>query len=214
MRDVESLPDGTLWARVDDEAAEKELVKRLLARYPALTNVEVYGLINSFMSARKLTTTELPEIGEVFNLLGWANTVKLQRTILRKITHGSDKRKLRADVRRGKAGVVENNVDFKGLYFRTMAQQEARMEERIREGRRPGPRKKKLPIGTRVRFVQDVMEEADGDHPDICLARKGDVGKVTGHNDWQGHYVAVDTAPSYVFGATYVDDFVKLAEEG
>ena len=38
-----------------------------------------------------------------------------------------------------------------------------------------------LPIGTRIRFLHTITEDADGDHPEFLLAKYGTYGTITGY---------------------------------
>jgi hypothetical protein len=193
-------------------AAAKEFLDGLAHRYPALTTLEITKLLLSLCSSRARVVGQVQlDVGEVYVVLGWANSIKIQQSLLRRITHA--KPRVKVDVQRGKAGVVEYDVDYKGPYFRTMAQQEAREEERLRQSV-AGPQTPRVPIGTRIRFVQDVEEPEDEESPLQVFARKGQFGKVTGHNSWKsGHYVETEKAPGHTFSAEFKAEFV-VAEEG
>jgi hypothetical protein len=68
--------------------------------------------------------------------------------------------------------------------------------------------KKQLPVGTRIRFVKSLYGAASGDWPACIYARKGDGGIVTGHNEFEGHWVKWDKWP-HAFGAKYGLEFVE-----
>jgi hypothetical protein len=73
------------------------------------------------------------------NALGWAESIKMQASILRRAMNISPRRPMKKnvllDVQRGKVGVVEIDVDYKGSYFRSMAQQEGRELQRMSQKR-------------------------------------------------------------------------------
>ena len=66
-----------------------------------------------------------------------------------------------------------------------------------------------LPVGTRIRFINDLTAPATGDHPAHLYARKDDNGTVTGHDCWEGHMVKWDNWNAS-FGAKLGEDFVIL----
>lgn len=65
-----------------------------------------------------------------------------------------------------------------------------------------------LPVGTRIRFLKDLTSGPDEFGPGNLYANEGDLGEVTGHGCWEGHWVKWDKwdAP---FGAVHGVDFVK-----
>jgi len=64
----------------------------------------------------------------------------------------------------------------------------------------------RLPVGTKIRFLQTLETGPTGDHPALLFARKGQTGEVTGHNDNEGHWVKTDDWAT-PFGATYKVEF-------
>jgi hypothetical protein len=58
----------------------------------------------------------------------------------------------------------------------------------------------KWPIGTRIRFTEDVMQWATGDHPTLCYASAGQMGTVVGRSEFWDYMVARDTQPDHDFG--------------
>ena len=71
--------------------------------------------------------------------------------------------------------------------------------------------KRLLPVGTRIRFVKSMYENATGDHPAFVYAEKGDGGIVTGHGTREGHWVKWDKWP-HAFGAEYGIEFIAEEE--
>lgn len=69
--------------------------------------------------------------------------------------------------------------------------------------------KKLLPVGTRIRFLRDIFEDANGDHPTFTLSKKGEQGTVTKHGQYWDHYVTWDKWTSAAFGAEYGVDFME-----
>jgi len=59
---------------------------------------------------------------------------------------------------------------------------------------------KLLPVGTRIRFTEDLEEGATCDHPPLSYAQKGQTGTITGHGTWEGYWAKTDTWPN-AFGA-------------
>ena len=47
-----------------------------------------------------------------------------------------------------------------------------------------------MKIGTRIRFLTNLYEDADGDHPQFLLARAGDLGTITAEG-WSSFDYAV-----------------------
>lgn len=68
----------------------------------------------------------------------------------------------------------------------------------------------RLPIGTRIRFVKTLESGPDEDSPARLYARKGEGGIVTGHNDFEGHWVKWDGWDAS-FGARLGGEFVVAA---
>lgn len=52
----------------------------------------------------------------------------------------------------------------------------------------------KYPIGTRIRFNQDLIHYPDEEMPRFLYARKGDLAMIIGYNDWrhEGYKVKPD----------------------
>ena len=67
----------------------------------------------------------------------------------------------------------------------------------------------KLPIGTRIVFVNTLDVAACGDHPEMVYAHKGDEGEGTGYNEWEGYWVKRD-AWNTPFGAEIETEFIEL----
>ena len=65
-----------------------------------------------------------------------------------------------------------------------------------------------LPVGTRIRFLHDLTEDACGDHPCLLYARRGGLGTITGHGTSEGYWVKWDDWPN-AFGAS-ADEFEVL----
>ncbi len=59
----------------------------------------------------------------------------------------------------------------------------------------------KLTIGTRIRFLKDLIEPPGEDHPTLLYAAKGEEGQITGYNDFEGYWVTADHYASAPFGA-------------
>jgi hypothetical protein len=59
----------------------------------------------------------------------------------------------------------------------------------------------KLPIGTRIRFTRTLTEGPTGDHPSYLYASTGELGEITGHNDFEGYMAKTDNWP-HAFGAS------------
>jgi hypothetical protein len=57
-----------------------------------------------------------------------------------------------------------------------------------------------LPVGTRIRFMRDLIEPACGDHPAMLFAERGGIGEITGHGCYEGYWVKWDKHPA-PFGA-------------
>lgn len=58
-----------------------------------------------------------------------------------------------------------------------------------------------LPVGTRIRFTQELISPACGDHPELVYAYRGELGQVTGHGTKEGYWVKSDQWP-HSFGAS------------
>lgn len=69
-----------------------------------------------------------------------------------------------------------------------------------------------LPIGTRIKFLKDLTEGANGEHPALLFAKKGDGGEVIGHGCREGHWVKWDKWPEK-FGAELGTDFIEVKQE-
>jgi hypothetical protein len=67
----------------------------------------------------------------------------------------------------------------------------------------------KIPIGTKIKFLKDLTERANEDHPDIIFAEKDDTGEIISYDAWEGYLVKWDKwdAP---FGAQLNIDFEIL----
>ena len=52
----------------------------------------------------------------------------------------------------------------------------------------------KHPIGSRIRFLDDITGPASGDHPAYIYAKGGDLGRITDHNEvaHEGYWVTWD----------------------
>lgn len=62
-----------------------------------------------------------------------------------------------------------------------------------------------LPVGTRIRFVKDLDEGPNEEHPAITYALRGELGEITGHGTKEGYWVKRDSWPA-PFGAS-ADEF-------
>ena len=68
-----------------------------------------------------------------------------------------------------------------------------------------------LAIGTRVRFLHTITEDASGDHPEFLLAKKGAYGTITDYPDadlvrnWWDH-----EGKAWLYGVTW-DGFLKAS---
>lgn len=71
---------------------------------------------------------------------------------------------------------------------------------------------KRLPIGQRIRFVATLTCAPSEDAPALIFARKGDLGRVVGHDCREGHRVVWDRWPE-PFGAIHGAEFVAVAED-
>jgi hypothetical protein len=61
--------------------------------------------------------------------------------------------------------------------------------------------------GTRIKFIRDITEAANEEHPDIIFAKEGDMGKIVSIGScWEGYVVKWD-AP---FGASLDIDFIPI----
>lgn len=65
-----------------------------------------------------------------------------------------------------------------------------------------------LPVGTRIKFLKDLTEDACGDHPMFIYAEKGELGEVTGHGTKEGYWVKRDIWDT-PFGAEYGTEFIE-----
>jgi hypothetical protein len=65
-----------------------------------------------------------------------------------------------------------------------------------------------LPIGTRIRFTHAVTSPANEDHPDLCYARTGETGAVTGYSKHWDYLVRTDSHASS-FGVNR-DEFMVI----
>ena len=65
----------------------------------------------------------------------------------------------------------------------------------------------KLPIGTRIEFLQTLTSGPSDHSPGNHYATKGDFGEVTGHGCSEGHWVKWDGWKSAAFGAELGTDF-------
>lgn len=73
----------------------------------------------------------------------------------------------------------------------------------------------RLPIGTQIRFVRDLDMPADDDYQPMPFAAVGQLGKVVGHNDFEGHLVEVvnPLGETQVFTAVLGDEFVEVSDQ-
>lgn len=69
----------------------------------------------------------------------------------------------------------------------------------------------KQPVGTRIRFIKDLLAAATGDHPALQYAPKGQLGTITGYNDWEGYMVKTDNWPNE-FGARIGEEFEVIKQ--
>ena len=53
-----------------------------------------------------------------------------------------------------------------------------------------------VPVGTRIRFTRDLECGPTGDHPAFIYARKGDLGRITGHGTREGYWATWDRWPT------------------
>lgn len=66
-----------------------------------------------------------------------------------------------------------------------------------------------LAIGTRIKFVKDLIGEADGDHPAFLYASKGEKGCIVEQgNCKEGYWVKTDRCKAS-FGASHLTEFVE-----
>ena len=65
----------------------------------------------------------------------------------------------------------------------------------------------KVPVGTRIKFVKTLTEQASGDHPKLIYAEAGDLGYVVGYNDFEGYMVSWDKWPQ-PFGSLISKEWV------
>lgn len=65
----------------------------------------------------------------------------------------------------------------------------------------------KLPIGTRIRFVKDLTEDATGDHPAFIYAERNTFGVIVGYNQREGYNVLWDGFTTNHFGAELGAEF-------
>jgi len=49
-----------------------------------------------------------------------------------------------------------------------------------------------LAVGTRIRFLKNLIEPASDDHPTLYLASKGDYGEISGHGTTEGYWAKRD----------------------
>lgn len=68
---------------------------------------------------------------------------------------------------------------------------------------------KVLPIGTRIKFIKELTSPPTEESPAFLFARKDDLGTVTGHGCWEGHWVKWDRW-HHPFGATLGVDFIEI----
>lgn len=58
----------------------------------------------------------------------------------------------------------------------------------------------RLDIGTRIRFNQTLIEQADGDHPTLLYSFEGEKGTIVGYGASEGYWVKTENHPTK-FGA-------------
>ena len=61
-------------------------------------------------------------------------------------------------------------------------------------------------IGSRIRFCKTLIGQANGDHPDILYASRGELGTVTGIGCKEGYMVRTDSHKTD-FGAVFREEF-------
>ena len=64
---------------------------------------------------------------------------------------------------------------------------------------------------TKIRFTKTLAEAANGDHPDILYAKKGEIGILIGTGSYEGYWVTSETMPTQ-FGAS--EDEFEILKEG
>lgn len=70
-----------------------------------------------------------------------------------------------------------------------------------------------LKVGTRIKFVKDLIGEADGDHPSFLYASKGEEGCIVEQgNCKEGYWVKTDRCKAS-FGASHITEFVEVEGE-
>jgi hypothetical protein len=69
-----------------------------------------------------------------------------------------------------------------------------------------------LEAGTRIQFIEEITEDADGDHPEFLLASKGEKGTVV-RKVHRGRYVVKADGWDAPFGATHGTEFVVAKED-
>lgn len=62
-----------------------------------------------------------------------------------------------------------------------------------------------IATGTRIRFLRTLEDGPNEDRPGYVYARRGELGKVTGHGTPEGYWVKTDSWPN-AFGAS-ADEF-------
>ena len=60
----------------------------------------------------------------------------------------------------------------------------------------PPPASSPLVIGTRIRFLRLLGEDATGDHPALEYARRGETGEITGHGTQESYWAKTDHWPA------------------
>ena len=53
-----------------------------------------------------------------------------------------------------------------------------------------------FPVGTRIKFKRTLTSDANEESPGYTYARKGDLGRITGHGCWEGYWCKWDKWPN------------------
>lgn len=64
----------------------------------------------------------------------------------------------------------------------------------------------KYKIGTKIEFIQELCSPPTSDTPEFLYAKKGELGIITGYNDYEGYMVKTDSYP-HSFGAVINKEF-------
>ena len=112
---------------------------------------------------------------------------------------------------------VRKYLDFMNAHFEQLTRfclnrlerERKAAEAKVRQSRAMLERfkTKRLPVGTKVKFIKDLIEPANEEHPSLLFAVKYQAAIVNGYCCHEGHMVQVEGRPP--FGASYGTEFIE-----